>query len=177
MLRTLRPAADAASVFEAFSVADDDLLRQAPPIDTQDAARDYLTTLADDAWAIDVDGRLVGVVVAGSRSSVHRSAWMSYWLAPDARGRGLAAQALATASAALFADGFFRLEIGARLNNPASIRTAERAGYVHEGVNRAELEYDGIRYDTVRMARLATDPEPEIALLGMLGTTPYRGEA
>ena len=87
---------------------------------------------------------------------------MSYWLAPEARGRGVAARALATASALLFAEGFHRLELGARTDNPASIRTAESAGYLHEGTNRGELEYDGVRFDTVRMARLATDRTPLI---------------
>ena len=29
-----------------------------------------------------------------------------------------------------------------------------------EGIERSRLEYDGVRYDVERHARLATDPEP-----------------
>lgn len=159
-LRTIDPGADAPAVFAVFRGVDDDLRRQAPAFETLEDAREYLVSLADVAWAISASGALVGIVCASSRSAQHRSAWMSYWLAPEVRGTGLAARALGTVSEALFLDGFFRLELGARMNNPASIKTAERAGYIQEGVNREELEYDGIRYDTVRMARLASDPIP-----------------
>ena len=164
-LRHIDPDRDAAAVLAAFESADDDLLRQAAGIDSFETAREYLETSAGVAWAIDASGTLIGVVAAAHRSAQHRSAWMSYWLEPDARGRGIAARALAGASDVLFSDGFHRLELGARTNNPASIKTAERAGYVHEGINREELEYEGVRYDTVRMARLATDPAPNITSL------------
>ena len=160
-MRTIEPDEDASAVFEIFRAADEDLRRQAPKIETLDDARKYLESLVDIAWAITASGELIGMVCAGSRSSAHRSAWMSYWLAPGARGQGVAARALATVSEELFREGFHRLELGARTNNPASVKTAERAGYVHEGVNREELEYDGVRYDTVRMARLVSDPAPD----------------
>ena len=157
-LRILSPEADAEAVLAAFEGADDDLLRQAPPILTMADARSYLEHVAPAGWAIEHDGAFAGVVLATNRDTRHRSAWMSYWVAPRHRGLGLAAQSLAAASALLFADGLFRLELGARTNNPASVKTAERAGYLHEGISRAELEYDGVRYDVARMARLATDP-------------------
>lgn len=161
-LRILSPEADAAPVFAAFEAADDDLLRQAPPIRSVAAARFYVEHVAPNGWAIEHDGEFAGIVLATNRSSDHRSAWMSYWVSPRHRGLGLAAWALAAASDLLFADDFFRLELGARVNNPASVKTAERAGYVHEGISRAELEYDGVRHDVVRMARLATDPKPRL---------------
>lgn len=164
-LRTIDPDRDAGAVLAAFESADDDLLRQAPAIDSTETARKYLEAMAGLGWAIDESGTLIGNVGAASRSAQHRSAWMSYWLEPGARGRGIATRALAAASQVLFADGFHRLELGARTNNPASIKTAERAGYVHEGVNREELEYDRVRFDTVRMARLSTDPAPNITSL------------
>ncbi|WP_293697103.1 GNAT family protein [uncultured Agrococcus sp.] len=167
-LRNIDLDRDTAAVLAAFDAADDDLLRQASAIDSAETAREYLETMAGLGWAIDESGTLIGIVSAASRSAQHKSAWMSYWLEPGVRGRGIAARALATASDVLFADGFHRLELGARTNNPASIKTAERAGYVHEGVNREELEYDGVRFDTVRMARLSTDPAPSITLLRMI---------
>lgn len=168
-LRPWSPERDAAAVLAAFE-ASPDLHRQAPPIRTLAEARDHLTAIVDDALAIDVHGTAVGCVMAGARERLHGTAWMSYWLAPAARGQGLAARALDTLSRALFADGLHRLELGARANNPASIAVAERAGYLREGVERERLRYvdehgRDRRFDVVRLARLATDPSPGLAPL------------
>lgn len=56
--------------------------------------------------------------------------------------------------------GLFRLELGHRMNNPASCRVATRAGFPAEGVQRQKLVYDGVRHDVELHARLATDPVP-----------------
>lgn len=168
-LRPWSPERDAAAVLAAFE-ASADLHRQAPPIRTLADAREHLAAIAAEALAIDVDGTAVGCVMAGSRDPRHSTAWLSYWLAPSARGRGLAARALDSMSRALFADGLHRLELGARANNPASIAVAERAGYLREGVERERLRYADEqgrdeRFDVVRLARLATDPAPDLAPL------------
>lgn len=168
-LRSWSPERDATAVLAAFE-ASADLHRQAPPIRTLDDARTYLASIADEALAIDVDGTAVGCVMAGQRDARHGTAWLTYWLAPAARGQGLAARALDALSRALFADGLHRLELGARANNPASIAVAERAGYLREGVERQRLRYvdehgRAERFDVVRLARLATDPAPDLARL------------
>lgn len=168
-LRPWSPERDAAAVLAAFE-ASADLHRQAPPIRSLADARDHLATIADEALAIDVDGVAVGCVMAGSRDARHGTAWLSYWLAPAARGQGLAARALDTLSRELFADGLHRLELGARVDNPASIAVAERAGYLREGVERERLRYRDAqgrdeRFDVVRLARLATDAAPDLAPL------------
>lgn len=85
---------------------------------------------------------------------------MSYWLAAGARGRGLATAALTAVADYAFADGLFRLELGHRVNNPASCRVASRAGFVAEGLERAKLRYGDERFDVETHARLATDPVP-----------------
>lgn len=129
------------------------------------AARRYCLWLAADeriARAIEVDGRTVGNVMASAIDPDHRTAWVSYWLATDARGQGLATRALATLAAHLLDSGLERLELGARLNNPASIAVAERAGFVREGVERAKLRYGDQRFDVAAYARLSTDPAPDI---------------
>ncbi len=100
--------------------------------------------------------------MAAERDLRHGTAWMSYWLAPAARGRGLASRALHALSRHLFADGLHRLELGARVNNPASVAVAERAGYLREGLERERLRYDEERFDVVRLARLASDPAPHL---------------
>ncbi len=168
-LRPWEPERDAAAVLAAFH-ASRDLHRQAPPLATLADARGYLEAIAPDALAIELDGEAVGGIMAAEREPRHGTAWMSYWLAPAARGRGLASRALDTRSRQLFAEGLHRLELGARANNPASIAVAERAGYVHEGVERERLRYvdergEARRFDVVRFARLASDPAPALAPL------------
>jgi RimJ/RimL family protein N-acetyltransferase len=54
----------------------------------------------------------------------------------------------------------FRLELGHRVNNPASCRVASRAGFLVEGLERQKLAYDGVRFDVELHARLATDAVP-----------------
>lgn len=160
-LRAWDPERDAASVLAAF-VASADLHRQAPPIETLADARDHLASIAADALAIESGGKAVGCVMAAERDTRHGTAWLSYWLAPAARGAGLASRALDSLSRRLFADGLHRLELGARANNPASIAVAERADYLREGLERERLRYGDERFDVVRLARLATDPEPAL---------------
>lgn len=163
-LRPWSPERDAPAVLAAF-LASDDLHRQAPPIRDIDEAGAYLAAIVGEGWAIDDGTRAVGGVLASDRDARHGTAWMSYWLAPDARGRGLASLALDAASRHLLDAGLHRLELGARTNNPASVAVAERAGYVREGVERERLRYGDERFDVVRLARLATDPAPSSAPL------------
>lgn len=162
-LRPWSPTQDAPAVLAAF-LASDDLHRQAPPIRDLAEARAHLEAIVDEGWAIDDgtpdDPRAVGCVLASERDARHGTAWLSYWLAPAARGHGLASAGLDAASRLLLAGGLHRLELGARANNPASIAVAERAGYVREGVERERLRYGDERFDVVRLARLATDPAP-----------------
>ncbi|WP_235994945.1 GNAT family N-acetyltransferase [Nonomuraea montanisoli] len=54
-------------------------------------------------------------------------------------------------------NGLFRLELGHRVDNPASCRVAAKAGFLAEGIERGKLVYDGVRHDVERHARLATD--------------------
>jgi RimJ/RimL family protein N-acetyltransferase len=91
----------------------------------------------------------------------HATGWVSYWTAAAARGRGVASRACRALSRWAFDEaGLFRLELGHRVNNPASCRVATGAGYLVEGRERQKLAYDGVRHDVELHARLATDPDP-----------------
>lgn len=137
-----------------------DLARQLPPADEIDAwcAR----SLGEDgrwAFAICLDDVPVGNVAVAMRDM--RVGWCSYWIAGPYRGRHLASWALQRLCEHAFTElDAFRLELAHRVNNPASGAVAARAGFLPEGVMRAELEYDGVRYDTRLWSRLATDPPP-----------------
>lgn len=114
-------------------------------------------------FAVVVDGTVVGNVGVGSVEHVHETAWTFYWLTASARGRGLATRGLTTVARWAHDElGLFRLELGHRVNNPASCAVATRAGFAAEGVERAKLRYGAERYDVETHARLLTDPAPGV---------------
>lgn len=165
LLRPWRPTDAPALVAARASAADLDT--QFPDVDlstTDQAAAHIASALPFGGrtkhWAIVDDGVAVGDIALSAIEWRHETAWVSYWLAAGARGRGLATAALTAVADYAFADGLFRLELGHRVNNPASCRVASRAGFVAEGLERAKLRYGDERFDVETHARLATDPVP-----------------
>jgi RimJ/RimL family protein N-acetyltransferase len=134
-------------------------------LDSLAAAQEWIAMRAqrrdqDAAYAFAVlhDGVPVGNVAVSSVERRHFTGWISYWMRSEARGKGLATRACRAVSEFAFTElGLFRLELAHRLDNPASCRVAVGAGFRREGVERAKLLYDGVRYDTETHARLATD--------------------
>lgn len=121
-------------------------------------------------WAICVDNVAVGNVGLSGVERRHGTAWASYWLASSYRGYGLAVRALATVASVAFQEGLFRIELGHRINNPASCKVAARAGFVPEGIERQKLRYGHQRFDVETHARLLTDPAPDVSALPMKPT-------
>ena len=101
-------------------------------------------------FAIESDGRLAGVIDLKHVNWASKVAEVGYWVAPWARGRGVASQATRAFSLWAIRDhGFERVELFAATGNPASQRAAEKAGFVREGVARnAGYVHDG-RVDLV----------------------------
>lgn len=161
---TLRPwTRDDAPALLAARSSVPDLDRQLPLLADLDAAREHCARLAADdviARVVEAEGAFAGAVMASNLDDVHGTTWISYWLLPEFRGRGIAAAALRGLAAALLASRFERLELGARANNPASIRVAQAAGFVREGIERQKLRYGDARFDVVTFARLRSDPVP-----------------
>ncbi|MEH3090111.1 MAG: GNAT family protein [Microbacterium arborescens] len=116
-------------------------------------------------WAVVEDGVAIGNVGASAIEFRHETAWMFYWLAAGARGKGYATGALIAVSDWAFENGLYRLELGHRVNNPASCRVATAAGLRAEGIEREKLRYGGSRYDVETHARLASDPAPATGLV------------
>ena len=108
--------------------------------------------------AVDDDGAMVALVVAPTIERAARQTELGYIVAPGARGRGVATGALAQLTEWAFAEGMLRVYVHVDVDNHASNRVAEKAGYVREGVLRS-LHFKGdLRSDTVVWSRLPTDP-------------------
>jgi RimJ/RimL family protein N-acetyltransferase len=84
---------------------------------------------------------------------------VGYIVAPEVRGRGVANRALTLLTRWGFETvGLERIELRAELENPASLKVAERCGYVREGTLRG-VHLKGVRRgDMALYARLAADP-------------------
>jgi RimJ/RimL family protein N-acetyltransferase len=124
---------------------------------TAEAARAWVEEQAPALWATGratpfavldaTSGALLGS--AGLQGIEHGTAEVGYWLAPEARGRGVATEALA----AVCRWGFGALGLGritwlAYVGNDASRRVAERVGFAFEGTLRGYLPHrDGTRRD------------------------------
>ncbi len=81
-----------------------------------------------------------------------------YMVAPSARGRGLATAALRLVSRWALRDlGVARVQLTTHLDNAASQRAAERAGFQREGVLRSWEELRGRRVDLVMYSLVAAD--------------------
>jgi len=131
----------------------------------QATAVDWIGRVADldngHVYAVaDAEDHPVGCV-AVTNIDRHQVGWTWYWTVPEARGQGVARDALrALADWAHQQAGLYRLELGHRADNPASCAVAVSAGFRVEGFERSRLSYDGVRHDVERHARLAADPLP-----------------
>lgn len=113
-----------------------------------------------EAFAIvDEDGSFLGLALAPRIEREARTAELGYVVAPAARGRGVATEALRRLTEWAFAElGLLRLELLISVEHGASKRVAERCGYVCEGVLRSLHVKQGVHEDTEIWSRLATDP-------------------
>lgn len=90
----------------------------------------------------------------------HRATF-GYWLAPWARGRGVATRALRlVVEWTLATTDAVRLDLYTDLDNDASGRVAERVGFVREGIRRAwDLDRNGRPVDVLFYVRVRDDQE------------------
>jgi RimJ/RimL family protein N-acetyltransferase len=161
-LRPLRPD-DAPAIYEAcidpltqrFTVSLPDPYRPEDAREFVELAAEWAAAGEEQAFAIvePPADEWVGTISIrfGERASV------GYMVAPRARGRGVATRALVLAAGwAISERGVERLELTTHVDNVASQRVAEKAGFVREGMLRAYLKSrrDGRRRDSVMFSLL-----------------------
>jgi RimJ/RimL family protein N-acetyltransferase len=111
--------------------------------------------------AFDGDGEFVGLALAFGIDRGEAEAELGYIVAPAARGRGVGTAILrALTDWAFRSTNVERLRLVIDVENAASLRIAERSGYVREGVMRSVHFKGGRRIDAVLLSRLRTDPPP-----------------
>ncbi|MDO5731106.1 GNAT family N-acetyltransferase [Corynebacterium sphenisci] len=111
------------------------------------------------AAAIELDGRFAGqLTLADWRPLPEAECRVGYWVAPAARGGGVATAALALAADHAHAVGAHRLSATVLPDNAASRTVLARCGFRREGLLRASLRVDGRWRDHLLVARLAPGP-------------------
>jgi RimJ/RimL family protein N-acetyltransferase len=89
-----------------------------------------------------------------------REGEIGFIVAPAARGKGVATRALALLSSWALQAGLLRIELRIDVENSGSIRVAERAGFVRDGVLRSVHFKQGLRSDVAVYSLLPGDVPP-----------------
>jgi RimJ/RimL family protein N-acetyltransferase len=111
-----------------------------------------------EAFAVMEGDAFVGIAVLPRIDRAARTAELGYVVAPAARGRGVASEALRLLSDWAFAElELERLELLISVANEASKRVASRCGYRFEGVLRSLHVKGDLREDTEIWSRLRSD--------------------
>ena len=108
-----------------------------------------------EGFAIVEGDEFLGLALAPAIDAETREAELGYVVAPVARGRGVASEALRLLTDWAFGRGLERLELRISVGNGASRKVAQRCGYELEGTLRAAYFKQGRREDTEIWSRLA----------------------
>jgi len=104
------------------------------------------------------DGSFLGFAAVIELELEHGEGEIGYMVPPAARGRGVASRAVELLTRWGFDElGLLRLELRIDVENSASARVAERAGYVRDGVLRNVHFKEGARCDLGVWSRLTQD--------------------
>jgi len=101
--------------------------------------------------------RVLGSIALSSVERLHARAMVSFWVLPEARGRGVATDAVQLLAEWALGDfGLKRLEMFIEPENVGSQRVAERCGFAREGLLRSRWVARGRRRDSVVYALLSS---------------------
>jgi [ribosomal protein S5]-alanine N-acetyltransferase len=164
LLRPWQPS-DVPVIIEAFSLPD---IRHwhFRRIDTEPEAARWIASCAEGwrsessaTWAIvkQPQKRIVGrVCMYTALEDGHGE--VSYWVLPEARGKGVATRACIAATRWAHALGLHRIELQHSTRNDASRRVALVAGFIEEGIRREANRHADGWHDMRLYSHLTTDP-------------------
>jgi RimJ/RimL family protein N-acetyltransferase len=123
--------------------------------------RDWERREGESAFAVTDGGEVVGAIGLRLLEDEYTARGsIGYWVAADARGRGVATDALRIVSRwALRQLGLPRVELVTDPENRASQRVAEKAGFRQEGLLRGYVQMRNGQRDCVMFSLLATELE------------------
>lgn len=165
ILRPLDPTRDGEALHAIFGDESSSTYMTGPAYktaaETIENLKKWTAGVEDTSWAVvdTEDGPALGRVSLFTRG---RDVWeAACMIVPSARGRNLAARALAPAIDYVFdTKGARRIFADIDPDNLPSIRTFEKLGFRHEGVLRGNWEtHIGVR-DSVILGLLRDDPRP-----------------
>jgi RimJ/RimL family protein N-acetyltransferase len=110
-----------------------------------------------EAFAIEEDGRFLGVALAPTINEDDAEMELGYIVAGWARGRGVGTEALRQLTRWALERGAQRIVLVIDITNGASRKVAERCGYVREGVMRSTHLKQGRRVDAELWSLLPED--------------------
>ncbi|OAA17126.1 Acetyltransferase (GNAT) family protein [Corynebacterium afermentans subsp. afermentans] len=124
---------------------------------TPEHANEFLAVVPEgvERWAYVVDVRYSGNI------ELRPGGVLGYNTAPWARGQGLTARALRLVAAHAYTQGLRRLELHIAVDNAASRRTAEKAGFTYDGLLPDPVRLRGHEDQMARyVLRAPEEPEP-----------------
>lgn len=133
--------------------------------DSEDQVRDWFAYYRQAwrqetaaSWAMTYGGgEPLGRMVLGAMDLGDGVAVCAYWVAPAARGAGVASRSLRAVSDWALGAGFHRLELDHSTRNQASCRVAVKAGFRAEGTRRNAAVHPDGRHDMHLHARVRGD--------------------
>jgi RimJ/RimL family protein N-acetyltransferase len=149
-LVTLRPWGEEGDVEALVAACNDraiaEFLDMIPSPYTPPDARDYIAATREgwaagttSNFAIVMDGAAVGSIGVRWAEPDQGVAEVGYWVAPEARGKGVCTRALRLVSRWVLEDrGYERLQLRADEQNIASRKVAVNAGFTEEGILRSK---------------------------------------
>lgn len=109
-------------------------------------------------FAIEAKNNFVGCIDVKRAEWLNRDCEIGYWTAPEQRGYGYMTRALDVLSKWVLSEqGFCRVEVRAAVENLASQRVAEKAGFTREGIARKAGRVHTGRVDLVIFSRVDYD--------------------
>jgi [ribosomal protein S5]-alanine N-acetyltransferase len=110
-------------------------------------------------FVLEFDGKFAGALSFHTLDLDEAKAEIGYWLTADARGKGIATNAIKLLTEFGFETiGFHRIEALVVESNVASLKVLEKAGYAQEGVLRDKSCCgDGTRENMIMYAAIRTD--------------------